>query len=69
MGIVVREAVAADARTVTEIYVASATAAWSPYERQPVREVTDERIARWEADLQRPLHHWWVAEPRPTLRA
>ena len=62
MGIVVRDAVAADARTVTEIYVASATAAWSPYERQPVREVTDERVAHWEADLQRPLHHWWVAE-------
>ena len=37
MGIVVRDAIAADAWTVTEIYVASATAAWSPYERQPAR--------------------------------
>jgi GNAT superfamily N-acetyltransferase len=62
MGIVVRNVVAADARTVTEIYVASATAAWAPYERRAAREVTDERIAHWEADLQRPLHHWWVAE-------
>jgi GNAT superfamily N-acetyltransferase len=62
MSIVVREAVAADARMVTEIYVVSPTAAWSPYERHGVREVTDERIARWEADLQRPRHHWWVAE-------
>jgi hypothetical protein len=62
MGIVVRDAVAADARTVTEIYVASAITAWAPYERQAVRRVTDERIAYWEADLQRPLHHWWVAE-------
>lgn len=61
----VRDASDGDARVVTELYVASANTAWREFEACPPREVTDERVARWQADLGRARYHRWVAEVGP----
>lgn len=48
-----------DAAVAAEIYVVSSNAAWGAW--QGPKELTEERIARWAADLVRPRYHWWVA--------
>ena len=56
----VRTASPFDAELAASIYVASSNVAFAAY--QEPMQLTSHRIERWEADLARPGHHWWLAE-------
>jgi GNAT superfamily N-acetyltransferase len=60
-----RPAGPADGRAAAEIYVVSSNAAFADF--QPPKELTKERIARWEVALARPGCHWWLAEVADSL--
>ena len=57
----IRAARAADAVEVARIYIDSWNAGFG--DLMPHRTVTQELVARWQADLVKPeRHRWWVAE-------